>query len=259
MELKKLFLSIVVVGMIGTAALAVAPIGPPVANLAEGQYAVGVSYTMSNLEVEMADAVVTNVGQKPVQNVEAMGYFGHIGYGISDTWCAHVALGMSEFEAEADSIPVGGDDFDGDSKFTYAISTKKTLHDNGTDTKWGIAFQYMKGSSKDTVSSNSSFGNGSFTTGGPATIDVDWHLMQLAMGPSIQVNPDVCVYGGPFLMFLEGDARAFSAVKVEVEQEFELGGFIGTVINLGGNAGLNLEFLFMSESWGAGVGVMFPL
>ena len=259
MEQRKLLLSMMVVGMLSSAALAIAPIGPPVAGLAEGQYAVGVSYTMSSLEVEMADTVVPNFGQRPVQNVDATGYFGHIGYGISDTWCAHVSLGMSDLEADADSIPVGGRDFDGDSKFTYAISTKKTLHDNGTDTKWGVALQYMKGSSKDTVSSNSSFGNGSFTTGSPATIDVEWHLMQLAMGPAIQLNEDICLYGGPFLMFLEGNARAFSSVKLELEQEFELGGFIGTVINLGGNAGLNLEFLIMSESWGAGIGATFPL
>jgi hypothetical protein len=38
-----------------------------------------------------------------------------------------------------------------------------------------------------------------------------------------------------------------------------LGGYIGTMINLGGNAGLNLEFLFSDQSWGAGIGANFPL
>ena len=47
--------------------------------------------------------------------------------------------------------------------------------------------------------------------------------------------------------------------EAEFEQELELGGFIGAMINLGGNAGLGLEFLYADQSWGAGISAVFPL
>ncbi len=250
-----------VVGMMSSAALAVAPIGPPVASLAEGQYAVGAGYAMADLEVELQGAGPT-VGRRGWQNAEVNAYYAKLGYGISDTWCAGVTLGMSGIEADADEIPVAGKDFDGDNKFMYGLTTKKTLHDNGTDTKWGAVFQYMRGGSKDTINSTgTAFGNGSvvFTN---ATVDIDWYMMQLAMGPSIQVNPDICLYGGPFLMFVEADLHAnagFVSVEAEISERFQFGGYIGTMINLGGNAGLNLEFLLSNQSWGAGIGATFPL
>ena len=260
MEQKKLLLSIMVVGMFSSAALAIAPIGPPVAGLAEGQYGVGISYALADLEVKMPDLANT-MGRKAVQNAEAQGYFLHVGYGISDEWCAYVSLGMSELEADADEIPVTGQDFNGDAKFTYAVGTKRTLHDNGTDTKWGVALQYMKGGSEDSITLPTSFGNGvgPLPAGG---IDIEWNLIQLAVGPAVQVNPDVCLYGGPFLMFIDADAEYTPAgftFTTEIKEAFELGGYIGTVINLGGSAGLGLEFLFTGQSWGAGIGAMFPL
>jgi len=255
MEQKKLLLSIMVVGMMSSAALAVAPIGPPVASLAEGQYAVGLGYAMADLEVCFDTGFTT---RKSVQNAEVNAYYGKIGYGISDTWCASVTLGMSDLEADADQLPVGGSDFDSDAKFMYGLAMKKTLHDNGTDTKWGAALQYMRGRSKDTLSTASRFGNGAMNVG-PATVSLDWYMVQLAAGPSIQLNPDVSVYGGPFLMFVDGHIRANTGGNGELEENVELGGFIGTIINLGGNAGLNLEFLFSDQSWGAGIGAMFPL
>jgi len=262
MEQKKLLLSLMVVGMMGTAALAVAPIGPPVASLAEGQYAVGAGYAMVDLEVEIQGAFPT-AGRRGWQNAEVNAYYAKLGYGISDTWSAGVTLGMSGIEADADGVPAAGKDFDGDNKFMYGLTTKKTLHDNGTDTKWGVALQYMRGGSKDSITSTgTSFGNGAIGPFTNATVDIDWYVMQLAMGPSIQLNPDICLYGGPFLMFVEADLHAnalgFSA-EAEVSERFQFGGYVGTMINLGGNAGLNLEFLLSNQSWGAGIGAMFPL
>jgi opacity protein-like surface antigen len=262
MEQKILLLSIMVVGMISSAALAVAPIGPPVAGLAEGQYSAGLGYAMADLEVEIQGAF-PNPGRRGWQNAEVQAYYAKLGYGISDTWCAEVTLGMSGLELDADKLPVTGKDFDGDDKFMFGLTTKKTLHDNGTDTKWGAAFQYMRGGSKDTITSTgTSFGNGTIAAT-IATIDIDWYMIQLAMGPSIQLNPDICVYGGPFLMFIEADLHAndvvFGTGEGEVSEKFQLGGYIGTMINLGGNAGLNLEFLLSSQSWGAGIGATFPL
>jgi hypothetical protein len=79
-------------------------------------------------------------------------------------------------------------------------------------------------------------------------------------GPAVQLNEDVCFYGGPFLHFAEGDLEIQSSQEEgELEQRCELGVFIGMLLNLGSGASLSFEFFFTGEAWGAGIGAMFPL
>jgi len=256
MEKKKLLLSIMVVGMFSSAALAIAPMGPPVAGLAEGQYAVGLGFAIADQTLEVSGPV-TPVGDAEI-DVESNIYYGCLGYGISDTWSVAVALGMADAAFDADG---SGSDFDGDSEFAFAVQTKRTLHDNGSDTKWGTIFQYCRGSSEDKTSKSTTYGKQATSTiSANKKVELEWYEMQLALGPAVQLNEDICVYGGPFLHFVEGDLTAQgSQYEYELEQRIELGGFIGALINLGSNASLSLEFLFTGEAWGAGIGAMFPL
>ncbi|MFC1634515.1 hypothetical protein ACFL5Z_06695 [Planctomycetota bacterium] len=256
MEQRKLLLSIMVVGMFSSAALAIAPMGPPVAGLVEGQYAVGLGYAISDMTVELSGPTFgTGDAELDVENTM---YYGCLGYGISNDWNVYVALGMADAEIDADS----GDDFDGGADFGFAVGTKRTLHDNGTDTKWGTVFQYSTGETDDKVGVTSSYANQHLSGVSPGTLEYDWYEIQLALGPAIQVNEDVCVYGGPFLHFVEADLRHKAGgfvAEVEIEQAWELGGYIGALINLGSSASLSLEFLITGEAWGAGIGAMFPL
>jgi len=258
MEQKKLFLSMMVVGMVSSAALAIAPMGAPVAGLAQGQSAVGLGYAMSDMTVELSGPTTSGTGGDAELDVENTIYYVCLGHGISNEWSVYVALGMADAEINADS----GDDFDGGTDFGFAVGTKRTLHDNGTDTKWGAVFQYCTGESDDKISRTSSYANGHLSSVSPGTLEYDWYEIQLALGPAVQVNEDVCVYGGPFLHFAEADLRHKAGgvtSEVEIEQAWELGGYIGALLNLGGNASLSLEFLITGEAWGAGIGALFPL
>ena len=259
MKQRRLWLSLMVVGMFSSAALAIAPMGPPVAGLAEGQYAAGLGLALADQTLEVSGPVAAT-GDAEI-DVESMMYYGCLGYGISDVWSVGVALGMADAAFDADG---NGSDFDGDSEFGFAVVTKRTLHDNGTDTKWGTIFQYCRGSSEDKTGatpSSSTYGNGAtVSVGANKKLELEWYEMQLALGPAVQVNEDVCVYGGPFLHFVEGDLEIQgSQYEYELEQRLELGGFIGALINLGGSASLSLEFLITGEAWGAGIGAMFAL
>jgi hypothetical protein len=257
MERRKLWLGIMVMGMFCSAALAIAPMGPPVAGLAEGQYAVGLGYAMSEQTLEVSNAG-GGTGDGELDDVQSSMYYVCVGYGISDAWSMYVALGMADAEIDADS----GDDFDGDSDFGFAVGTKRTLHDNGSDTKWGALFQYSTGETDDKISNTSSYANGHLGPVSAGTLEYDWYEMQLALGPAVQVNEDLCVYGGPFLHFVEADLRhkaGGSVEEAELEQAWELGGYIGALLNLGGSASLSIEFLITGEAWGAGIGAMFPM
>ena len=257
MEQRKLLLSMMVVGMLSSAALAISPMGPPVATLAEGQYAVGLGYAYGEQTLEVS-GITSGTGDAELDDLQNNMYYGCVGYGVSDVWSIGVALGVADAEFDADS----GDDFDGDTEFGFAISTKRTLHDNGTDTKWGTVFQYCSLASEDKISNTSSYANGHLSGITAGKLELDWYEMQLAMGPAVQVNEDVSVYGGPFLHFVEADLRhkaGGSVAEVELEQLFELGGYIGVLMNLGGSAHLSAEFLITGEAWGFGIGAMFPM
>ena len=69
------------------------------------------------------------------------------------------------------------------------------------------------------------------------------------------------IYGGGFLAFLEGDLEvpASSIYEKELEQENELGGYLGLLVDLGSGAAANLEYQFMSDGWllAVGIGVAF--
>jgi len=257
MRQKNLLFIMMVVGMMSSLALAVTPMGPPVATLGQGQYALGLGYAMSEQSLEVSGPT-GGTGDAELDDVQSNMYYGVVGYGISDAWNVCLALGMADAEFDADT----GDDFDGDSEFGFGVSVKRTLHDNGSDTKWGTVFQYYTGESEDKNTVASTYANGSLSISGAGTLEYDWYEMQLALGPSVQVNEDICVYGGPFLHFVEADLRhksGGSVAEVELEQLFELGGYIGALLNLGSNASLSVEFLITGEAWGAGIGAMFPL
>lgn len=256
MERRKLWLGLMLMGMFCSSALAIAPMGPPVAGLAEGQYAVGAGVAMTDQTLEVSGPLGGLTGDGEV-DVENMMYYGIVGYGISNDWNIAVALGMADAEIDADS---GGSDFDGDMEFGFGLQTKRTLHDNGSDTKWGTIFQYCRGSSEDKISRDSTFGHNAIDVSAGRKVEFEWYEMQLALGPAVQVSQDVCVYGGPFLHFLEGDMEVQNSQdEYELEQRLELGGFIGALLNLGGSASVSIEFLITGEAWGAGIGAMFPL
>jgi hypothetical protein len=264
MEKRKLLLSIMVVGMFSAAALAIAPMGPPVAGLAQDQWAAGLGYAYSEMTLEISGPFTgTAFGASELDDVQSNIFYGCVGYGISDTWSAYVALGMADAEFDADNFAPPEDDFDGSSEFGFAVGTKRTLHDNGSGTKWGMVFQYWTGESNDKIAYPSTYGNGNISASSQYKLELDWYEIQLALGPAVQVNEDLCLYGGPFLHFCEGDLEAKSPggsrTDYELEQLWELGGYIGAVLNVGNpNAMLSAELLFTGEGWGAGVGALFP-
>ena len=256
MKQRKWWLSIMVVGMFSSAALAISPMGPPVSMLAEGQYAAGLGYAMSEQTLEISGPASTT-GDAELDDIQSSVYYGCLGYGISDAWSIYAAIGLSDAEFDADS---GGSDFDGDTEFGFAVGTKRTLHDNESGTKWGTIFQYCRGQSEDKISNASTFGNDAFSVGAGRKVELDWYEMQLALGPAIQMNEELCLYGGPFLHFAEGDVEVQgSQNEYELEQRVELGGYIGALMSLGANASLSLEFLITGEAWGVGIGAMIGL
>ncbi|MHC4628000.1 MAG: hypothetical protein ACYTDV_13555, partial [Planctomycetota bacterium] len=160
-------------------------------------------------------------------------------------------------------------DFDGDSGFAFAIGVKKTIFtDPDSETVWGTVFQFAQARRiEDDVRSVSgginTWGNGhiSLPGSGVSETEMDLYAIQLAAGPTVPLCEGVCLYGGPFLNFVEGDleVRYDSAGNdrnnYELEQHLELGGYIGAQVEVGDpNILVGGEFLWTNEAWAIGIG-----
>ena len=256
MERKTLLLAVLAMGAFGSAALALAPMGPPVSMLPEGQYAGGLGYAYSEMTLEVSGPLSGVTGDGELDDVQNNIYYISLGYGISDTWSVYGAVGMADAGFDADT----GSDFDGDTQSGFAIGTKRTLQDNGGNIKWGTVFQYCRGQSEDKINAiaGQSFGNGSIgLSSGVQKAELDWYEIQLAVGPAVQVRDNLCVYGGPFLHFVEGDLEfPWNNAQFDLEQRSELGAYIGALYNLKSDITLSAELLATRDAWGIGIGAM---
>jgi len=253
-----------VVGMFCSVSFALAPMGPPMAGLDQGTYGVGLGYAQSDMTLEVMGGSGAG-GEKVINDLQNDMYYVCLGYGISNDWELYGAVGWANAEFPGDgSTP----DFDGDDGFAFGIGTKRTLAEDG-DTKWGVLAQFTQGKSEDDIRTTTSgtWGNGAISLPGPSGEDssrkletkLEWYEVQLAMGPTVPLSEDMCVYGGPFLHFASADLEVkTSRDEYELEQHLELGAYIGTLISLGDpNASLMAEFLYTGEAWAWGVGAMF--
>ena len=263
---RKMLLSVVVVGMLSSAAFALAPMGPPMAPLPQGQYAAGLGYAFSDMNLEVSGPLTDLPGGAAVLNdLQVNMYYGALVYGIADDWNVYAALGLAGAEFPGDGA---APDFDGDDKFAYAVGCKRTLaKDEESGTVWGTVFQFAQGSSEDTITTTSSaygtWGNGAVSIPAPSEAssrridaELDWYAIQLAVGPTIPLCEGVCLYGGPFLHLVEADLEVkTSRYEYELEQHVELGGYVGLQAELGDpNVLLGAEFLWTGEAWGFGIG-----
>ena len=265
---RGMLLSIVVVGMFSAAAFAIAPMGPPMAPLPQGQYAAVGGYALSDMNLEISGPLPTGVtgGEAMVSDIQTNMYYGGIVYGVADGWNLYGVAGVADAEFPGDDA---SRDFDGDEGFAFAIGCKKTIFtDPDSGTIWGTVFQFSEArrindTSRPLSGATNTWGNGNISLGGSGQTDAELELyeIQLAVGPTIPLCEGVCLYGGPFLHFVEGDLEVKNSAsgrryEYDLEQHLELGGYVGLQAELGDpNVQLGAECLWTGEAWGVGVGV----
>ena len=83
--------------------------------------------------------------------------------------------------------------------------------------------------------------------------------IQIAAGPTYQVTDELSVYCGPFLSFVKGDLDFQGSIdgescdgSTDIEQESELGGFIGLSTELAENTNFNIEFQLTDDAQAVG-------
>ena len=212
------------------------PMGPPKAGLKQGQFGVGLNYTLGEMDLEFSASGVSS----ETEEVESDMIFVDLGYGIMDQWEGFVRLGISKYEI---------DEWDGGNELAYGFGTKVTISKQDAIT-WGGLFQMTWIEGDDSISG--------------IDIDVDAYEIQLAIGPTYEAD-GMCIYGGPFLHLLDGDGKASGIVPgwgpasltFDIEQESVFGGYVGAQFDVAENSCVNIEAQFTGDAWAISGGIGF--
>jgi len=220
---KSLYLLCVVVvfsGLLCSSALALTPIGPPVATLDRGQFATGFSWAHSKFDLE---GTVLGLSVT-VEDIELDTYMANLFFGLDDAVELQIDIGASRYDDDA---------FTSSGDFAGGFGVKTTFAKQDK-LKWGAAFMmhWFEAS-----------GSG-VTLGIPWTEKDDWTEIQIAVGPSYE-DGALRLYGGPFLHFIDGEAEGTIAgvpVSGDFEEDSSFGGFVGANVELSNNITLGVEY-----------------
>jgi hypothetical protein len=187
--------------------------GSPASDVKQGQLFFGFDYSNSEIDFEFRSNGVRRI----LDDVDIDLYMGRAGLGVFDGLEVFGRFGVSEIEELGNET-------------AWGLGTRATFAEKG-NVSWGALFQLMSLHADET-------GNlGRYTLNG----DFDVYEYQFAIGPTFD-NGDSSVYFGPFFHFIDGDADLASYGSVDIEQESEVGLYIGVLWELGDNTTLNIEF-----------------
>ena len=209
MQKKSLLIVVfVLVGLIGSAAFALDPMGPPTAGLHKGKFGLGAEYSHTRMTIRMHGhesetqynfgALFSQTSRKVSRfkvKLDIDKVYGYIGYGVTDDWEVFVRLGGMRADWSDNLFPTTSNastrDYDGDIGFAYGFGTKKTFYSKDK-LEIGALFQ---------ISWAESTARFHGTRDGETALEtakLKLMEMQIAVGPTYHLTEKVSIYGGPF-------------------------------------------------------------
>lgn len=262
----RLFLVIGLLCFLCTQAFALNFMGPPTAELNQGQWSVGYNYSYSRQDLDKTrqdwfminDGVVTSTGEGEmrIEDLSIQRHYASINYGFTDWWEIYARLGLSEVKGDIHWLiedTESGYNFDND--FAWGWGTKLTFKKSDT-IAWGASLQMNW---LDTSVSKTENLSGS----GSDDVTIDTYDMLLAVGPTVDMG-GWKLYGGLFYYSLSGDyefERNFLDLNyieresADIQEDHNGGAFFGAVVDIAENCDLTAELSFTSDGWGLGAGI----
>jgi len=238
----------------GSAALALDPMGPPTADLRQGQFEEGIEYSYGTMDlklnngfwIEQLDGVFYDSGNADsltIKNFKTNKAYFNLGYGIIDGLDVFLRLGATT-ATFGDSIWEDAEKFENHANFTVGCGIKATFyeHDN---LKLGGLFQ-----------ANWTEFDGQLNAAHWAAADfVEMSVteIQVAVGPTYKLADHISIYGGPFFHFVVGDlddefsqasggGLLTSKYSWDIDESLIFGGYIGAQVDIAENFFFNIEY-----------------
>lgn len=273
---------LIVIGACNSVVSALPAMGPPRALVGQDQYAVGLGYSYSQMDLEASGRSREDPGSgvwgpwlasdHDIQDLTSNIVLGQLGYGLSQNADVFVYLGASDAQDEMKerSGVYPGDEYTGlDCNFGFAwgLGARATFWQEG-DLTWGGLIQV--------IWENPSDGDIKLSPEPPTLpntltgdAELDLREIQVAIGPTLQLQ-DFCVYGGPFLHFVDGNIDASVSgldssgvpplerveLSEDIKQESELGFYAGVQADATESTSWYAEYRITGDAWGVGIGAI---
>jgi hypothetical protein len=260
-----------IVGISGSAVLALSPMGPPKALLGQDQWSLGIEYANETMDLESFGTdkniddgfITTRKGKHNINDLKSNIVLGRVSYGISDNWDAFLRLGVADAQGDIEQTftnapPFEYRGFDGSYGFAWGFGTKVTIWED-EDVSWGGLLQMTwvePGDSSISLNGDSNYSGNA---------EIKFCEVQLAIGPTWQMDDNLSIYGGPFLHFVNGDLdfsgetldlgdRIGMEASGDIEEKSQFGGYIGASLDAKERTSFFLECQFTGDAWGIGIG-----
>jgi len=238
-----LIVAVSIVGLFASAAMALDPMGPPVANLTKGAWSVGAEYSYSDMTI--ARILDSWSGASTPVDIKMQKIYANIGYGISDNVVGFVRAGFGSLEWDAiTGRSYDFEGYDGDWDFIWGGGFKATLFESDT-VDWGLLAQYS-------WSGASLSGDQEDSTTYTGTYDIKIDELQIAAGPCWKASEGVQIYGGPFLHFVRGrwsDNIWDDQIRKAIDEDSQIGGYVGGNIDVSENLCFNIEYMMTGDAY----------
>ena len=246
---KRLFLGMLfMVGLLCTSASAWDPMGPPAATIDKGAWGIGIESSYTDVEIERLPNSWSSASR--TVDIEMWKVFGKLVYGVSDNVTGFVRVGVATMDW--DKIPGSNLEWEGEGDWrpAWGGGFAATLSESD-DTTWGCILQLSEARLAGEEKSND---------GDEGNFNIKLTEIQFAVGPTCRASDTVRIYGGPFVGFNRGtweDSFDGDDPRKPIEEEAFWGAYIGTAVEMGKNASLNIEGMASAEGWAVAGGVVW--
>ena len=205
MNMKKV-LVLVCVAWMGAGAFASTFMGPATAELIEGEWKVGYTFSYAEMDIDVDSPFDT------LDDVELTRHYFNLGMGAFKNFEFNILLGSVGVDVDSDDLGTT-DDYESSGEFSGGFNVKYTFAES-EKIDWGAMYQMTYFSAEDTVD------------GADIELD-DVYDIQIAIGPKIDLGGGFDIYGGGFFYMLDGDIDVSGVGSLGFEEESNFGGHIG--------------------------------
>jgi hypothetical protein len=254
-EMKRLII-IIGIMLMSTQVFAFDVMGPTTSRLKDaGKASIGGEYFWSSMEIDADSLEELDLTSDTIDDFEIDKVTANLALGMGRSSEIFFRFGVTDVDPESKNDWGGIPDNMGNSDEVLVLGggAKWTLYQD-PNFGWGILTQVSW--------AEYDFDGGSYPVGDyDVMFSPEFEIVevQIATGPTLKLNKDLTLFGGPFLYFLNGQADFDGTIdgddekiSADLDQESLLGGYIGGELGLGQNAVISFEVQATSGSHGMG-------
>jgi len=235
-------------------ALALDFMGPPASNYGQGRVSAGVDYAYSQMDLELEngrwiehlDGAFFDSGDAvsfTLKDFQTNRVYANLGFGLLDNLDAFVRLGAGNATFD-DSIWGDNEGFESHAEPAVGTGIRATFYENENFALGALcqaSWTRFDGQLDSPYWASADY------------VEVDIAEIQIAVGPTVKLNDQIAIYGGPFFHFVDGtlddefsEAAEGGLINAkyswDVQESSSFGGYIGASLNLNENASFNIEY-----------------